>query len=94
MTREFYNYETDEKKLHVFTMGEVLQVFLGCPALPLDITTGLIEFDHNTMALPTFHTCGPSIKIARIQSLQNYREFEDTFGFAVIGSRNFFGQYW
>ncbi|WAR25136.1 hypothetical protein MAR_010840 [Mya arenaria] len=49
----------EEDSIHV-TLELVLQAFVGCPGLPRDISSGLIEFNHNSSALSHVNTCAPS----------------------------------
>ena len=63
----------------VVSMSHVLQALVGSPALPPNIASGLIEFDHKSEDISTANTCAPSIRMSRITRLQNYKKFEEDF---------------
>lgn len=91
ITDSVYDMETDETSDITMTLSEVLLCLVGSEDLPLDLTNGLLEFDHIASGLPTFNTCGPSITFRCIDRLQDYKCFKESFYSALVGSRNYFG---
>ncbi|XP_052811809.1 uncharacterized protein LOC128239278 isoform X1 [Mya arenaria] len=81
--------ETAEEDSIQVTLELVLQAFVGCPGLPKDIPSGLIEFNHNSSALSHVNTCAPSITFQNTSKLLKFEDFERTMLDIIFGCEGF-----
>lgn len=81
--------DCEEEKIVTLQMRHVLRAFLGCDSLPRNISTGVIEFAHNSNNLSSVNTCGPSILFSQTQHIQEYETFESHLIYIIVGAPGF-----
>ena len=71
------------------TIHDALQAFIGCPSLPRDITSGLVEFNHKSSSLSVVNTCAPSILFQNTTHLQDFDLFKQEMINIILGTEGF-----
>ncbi|KAK3581808.1 hypothetical protein CHS0354_028815 [Potamilus streckersoni] len=70
-------------------MGHLLQSLVGSTPLPVNIASGIIEFNHTIKKLTTVNTCAPSITFYSTVENQEYEKFVESFINIIVASYGF-----
>ena len=83
------NLEDNDIAHHLLTMEDFVMATTGSKHLPLGLNPGLITFDHNSSALSSVNTCGPSITFSQTPKLVQFGAFQTAMLNIIIGSPGF-----
>ena len=83
------NLEDNDIAVRLLTMEDFVMATTGSKHLPLGLNPGLITFDHNSSALSSVNTCGPSITFSQTPKLVQFGAFQTAMLNIIIGSPGF-----
>ena len=71
------------------SVTDVIQAFVGCPGIPRDLDSGLINFNHKSLNLTIINTCAPSILFQNTKLISSFNMFENLMKDIIFGTVGF-----